>query len=615
MDGLMATINEKDSIIEGLMKEHGVDYETAYSEWENNVLEQYGIYCDELIKAQTGYQEESMGLLENFLMEQSIAEAGGTTNAIVKLREQNDEKIKEINSGYELALASIAQGETQINGIYFDSAQEAMDYADLVRDYRVAQQQITGEEEVKALAMVALQEGEITQERYNQIVDSSDKKIAVLQSEADAMGTIMQSAEGNVSGAWNDIWKAIDQAESEGIPKSITRNEEFIKTLEECFSNGANMSEALVTAYDKVTGASQKTSESVQIDFQNMDSGTKASLNNVVTYMDDLGYSMEDAVKEVNSMQGSTKISTDQVAAYFRWLARDGGQSLDLASKDMENTGDSAYTMRDDIQKATSGTSTNIRNLKGNLSSDLIDIQDEFGYTGEDAGTMSSDVDSASRDSAAAGRYLENEMRRYLNLTSGNFFSTERDISSSTSGMKSDIGSVKGKEVEVKAKFTETGYSSLWGKIGSLISSPKTFSFKSLFTSQGKDAGVQPISFGDVYTEDIYGMKDAGVKTISLSTFADDGVSAYATKDTAASNLVSNSVSNYNSYSYSSILSRNNSNNQLLNMMKNMIDNMNENSGININLNIEHFENNSKEDINQLMKEISYYLEVHKKRW
>ena len=228
---------------------------------------------------------------------------------------------------------------------------------------------------------------------------------------------------------------------------------------------------------------------------------------------------------------------------------------------------------------------------------------------------MSSDVDSASRDSASSARYMQNEMQRYLNLTSHNFFSTEKDISSSTSGMKSDIGSVKGKEVEVKAKFTETGYSSLWGKIGSLISSPKTFSFKSLFTSQGKDAGVQPISFGDVYTEDIYGMKDAGIKTISLSTFADDGVSAYATKDTAASNLVSNSVSNYNSYSYNSILSRNNSNNQLLNMMKNMIDNMNENSGININLNIEHFENNSKEDINQLMKEISYYLEMHKKRW
>ena len=109
-------------------------------------------------------------------------------------------------------------------------------------------------------------------------------------------------------------------------------------------------------------------------------------------------------------------------------------------------------------------------------------------------------------------------------------------------------------------------------------------------------------------------MKDAGVKTISLSAFADDGVSAYATKDTTASNLVSNSVSNYNSYSYNSNLYRNNSNNQLLNMMKNMINSMNENSGININLNIEHFENNSKEDINQLMKEISYYLEMHKKR-
>ena len=125
---------------------------------------------------------------------------------------------------------------------------------------------------------------------------------------------------------------------------------------------------------------------------------------------------------------------------------------------------------------------------------------------------------------------------------------------------------------------------------------------------------MQPISFGDVYTEDIYGMKDAGVKTISLSTFADDGVSAYATKDTAASNLVSNSVSNYNSYSYNSILSRNNSNNQLLNMMKNMIDNMNENSAININLNIENM-NGDKDDVDKLIKMISDRIEMKKKRW
>ena len=42
---------------------------------------------------------------------------------------------------------------------------------------------------------------------------------------------------------------------------------------------------------------------------------------------------------------------------------------------------------------------------------------------------------------------------------------------------------------------------------------------------------------------------------------------------------------------------------------------MNENNGININLNIEHFENNSEKDIEQLCKEISYYLQIHNKRW
>ena len=42
---------------------------------------------------------------------------------------------------------------------------------------------------------------------------------------------------------------------------------------------------------------------------------------------------------------------------------------------------------------------------------------------------------------------------------------------------------------------------------------------------------------------------------------------------------------------------------------------MNKNSGVNINLNIERFENNTEKDIEQLCKEISYYLQIHNKRW
>lgn len=608
-DGLMTTINEKDSIIEGLMKEHGVDYETAYSEWENNVLEQYGIYCDELIKAQTGYQEESLGSLKEFLQKQTIAEAGGTTNAITKLREQHAEKIKEIESGYELSLAAIAQGETQINGIYFDSAQEAMDYADLVRDYKIAQQQITGEEEIKALATVSLKEGDITEERYNQIVSASDKKISALQAEASAMESIMTSADENVSGVWNDIWKAIDQAESVGIPKSITRNQEFINTLSGCFASGANMSDALVIAYDKVTGASTQTSESVKINFANMDSGTQASLNNVITYMNNLGYSMEDAVKEVNNMQGSTKISVDEVQAYFRQLATNSGQSLDITNKNLENAGNSAYSMRDNIADATNGTSTNIRNMSGNLTSDLINIQDEFGITGNDAISMGGNIESGTNKAKGAGNIMMTALASALGLTGANFTNAGRTVSTETGNMKRNINSVKGKEVNVTANFKESGFNSLWNKITNLISSPKTFSFSSVFTKSEKDSNQPTINFGDNYqSDDIYGMKDAGIKTISLTAFADEGISAYATKDSTASNYVSNAVSNYNQ----SVVRT--SDYSLDKLMKQMTNNQPPVQEIHM------FENsqvvlNGYEDVEQLMKEINFYLKTHKQRY
>ena len=73
-NNLETTITEKDAIIKDLMDTHGIDFETAYDTWEAQVLEDYQAFCDELIKAQTGYQEESLGELNKFLLEQGITD-------------------------------------------------------------------------------------------------------------------------------------------------------------------------------------------------------------------------------------------------------------------------------------------------------------------------------------------------------------------------------------------------------------------------------------------------------------------------------------------------------------------------------------------------------------
>ena len=103
-------------------------------------------------------------------------------------------------------------------------------------------------------------------------------------------------------------------------------------------------------------------------------------------------------------------------------------------------------------------------------------------------------------------------------------------------------------------------------------------------------------------------MKDAGIKTISLTSFADEGISAYATKDSTASNYVSNAVSNYNQ----SVIKT--PDYSLDKFMKQMVNNQPPVQEIHM------FENsqvvlNGYEDVEQLMKEIDFYLKTHKQRY
>ena len=99
-------------------------------------------------------------------------------------------------------------------------------------------------------------------------------------------------------------------------------------------------------------------------------------------------------------------------------------------------------------------------------------------------------------------------------------------------------------------------------------------------------------------------------KTISLASINYD-TDTYADSSYITSNSYSDSKFNGSFKNGGSINSKYN---DIYGLLETLVANKQE-PAININLNIEHFENNSKEDINQLMKEISYYLEMHKKRW
>ena len=292
------------------------------------------------------------------------------------------------------------------------------------------------------------------------------------------------------------------------------------------------------------------------------------------------------------------------------------GELLQLSATDRSGVWQQAYNAMSYIEKDYQYRSLiNSENFLNNL----ITYFKNGGTTIEGAieyctQQMSNDMNTAEGNITNSAQNIRSELN-----------STASNAESNASRINTAIQNIKGKTIDVDVVFRTEGYESLVRKMNHVSTSyGGKYGYDPALNDSGSGINAYNISpyadfFGGMNAEsyptfDFYGLKDGDTKTISLASFADEGISAYATNDDVASSLVSNSVNNYNNYnsqpnrsSYSS--------GQVLNMMKNMMNDMNKNSGININLNIEHFENNTEKDIEKLCKEISYYLQIHNKRW
>ena len=321
----------------------------------------------------------------------------------------------------------------------------------------------------------------------------------VEQHYVDLQNTMNQGTE-KANEIWTSAFNAQQEALQKGYDEELVSSEAFWIALEQYYRNGGtNIDEAITTA-----------AESAEEGFN------------------DISTSGEESAKSFNK-------STDSMAK----SAHDNAKQIDPAFDEIDK---SAQDMADGVEDATGDA--------GDSMSDL----------GDDAGDMGSDVDSGTNKAKSAGNTMMTALVSALTTTGTNFIKTSGTVSTETRNMQSNIDSVKGKEVDIEANFKENGFNNLWTKISNLITSPKTFSFTSIFSSSGgKNSGVVAQNFGTNYSSDIYGMKDAGVKTISLSSFGDDSISAYATKDSMAGELVSTAVHNYNN-SYSTVATNNNDN-------------------------------------------------------
>lgn len=193
------------------------------------------------------------------------------------------------------------------------------------------------------------------------------------------------------------------------------------------------------------------------------------------------------------------------------------------------------------------------------------------------------------------------DMKGTINTTTG-------DSITSVGSMQDKIEDLKGKNIEVKAEFTETGYNVLSRKLNSIWDTARDAlsTVGSAITSGGKlgrsVGDTTPYNTDSDYSP--YVSRSLSPEVASITAYSSRAISPYATRDAVASQVISSAVYNYNTTTKGIKPTNNHSNTQ---------SNEQQNRPIEINLNIGTFENNRNQDVQQLMKEISYYMNQQQK--
>ena len=193
------------------------------------------------------------------------------------------------------------------------------------------------------------------------------------------------------------------------------------------------------------------------------------------------------------------------------------------------------------------------------------------------------------------------QMKGTINTTTG-------DSIMSVGRMQDKIEDLKGKQIEVKAEFTETGYNVLSRKLNSIWDTAKNAlsTVGNAITSGGKlgrsVGDTTPYNTDSDYSP--YVSRSLSPEVASITAYSSRAISPYATRDAVASQVISSAVYNYNTTTKGIKPTNNHSNTQ---------SNEQQNRPIEINLNIGTFENNRNQDVQQLMKEISYYMNQQQK--
>lgn len=308
--------------------------------------------------------------------------------------------------------------------------------------------------------------------------------------------------------------------------------------------------------------------------------------------LEKMGYTREELLRiaelqHEQYVQEAEGMYQDAVAEYTK-MAEDSTTITDQQRK----------TTIKNAQDAKEGTVTAIEGLQSEIDTILDKSGKDFENFGDDA-------KEGTEKASKGAEQMQTRVVGALDKTEQNFENTAGVVSRKTGEMQDDIDSVEGKEEDVKVNFFSSGFQSVMSNLRSFVST--VIGAKNAGKS---DSDIVAFNYGNNYTEDLYGLKDAGIKTISLAHL-DDGISAYATKDSNASDSVSNAVANYN---------YNNSISTILEPIKDISITPDISSSKDIRdngalINIENMTVRNDNDIKEIAKQLENYIRLHSKKW
>lgn len=550
-----------------------------------------------------GYLNEVLRCYEDNGGNMELAVRESTNNMVSDFTSSNEEirnSANETYPGVAEAVNSLPTGWNDASLKYDQASQKIIDDNKKIQDSStevvgpVRESQTEIENGIDRLNNKELKLGDNYVDDMNKLPPSTETGVTALEAFNNAMvetGTTNTTTTNGMSTDYDALQRNIENSTDANV-----------KRFDLLQNAGTFLQQALSGDFGLINGAVIGTAGVFGTNFNTMNTHTKSleTQSNTTT---------SEILDNNTKLSGSSR---DTASTY--------NKSLSSMDKQSNSTARTTSSNADSMKTSLSGVGKSSEDMDSRSSRSLVNLANKIVTTTSTTSSNASTIKSAfSGIGSQASSTSSNTVGSFNSMGSG-ISSTSGTVSRSASAMVNSIARIKGKKESVTVRFLEHGFQSVMNKITRAVASARNAianvgKDSSLFTSE-----IRPItdiaSFsteGDYFPSHLRtGLKDFDAtlpKTLSLKSFKDTSISAYATGDTFASDYLGTiKQSSSHSSTNNDILNK-----TLLGLIA-QLNNSKDEKPVEVNLNIENF-NGTQQNIDQLMKELNYLIQRSKKRF